>query len=512
MASLNVGDWLRSGDPWEAVPPRAIETHAAIVFLVGDLAYKMKKPVDLGYLDFSSLAKRRAALERELELNGRTAPATYLRLVPVVERHGQLALGGEGHIVEWLLEMQRFPNGSLLSELADRGALTESMVEQLAAHAARFHDAAAVVSGYDWPAGVARIARENASDLESQAHVFDALSLAASQRAREQAHKRCALALDRQSLDVRRCHGDMHLANAFLDQGTPTLFDCIEFDDFYATIPPLYDIAFLLMDLIARGLQRHANRALNTWAMHRSPETWPSVMASLAALPLYLSLRAEIRAKTEARRPGGGAVAQRYLALASTLAAPRPPQLIAIGGLSGTGKSSLAKAIAWQVGGGAGAVHLRTDEIRKRLAGVAMDQRLPESAYTQSASDHVYREIDAFTRCALDAGASVVVDAVFARDSERVAMERIASEARVPFTGVWLEAPAAVLELRVGERSGDASDADVEVVRRQLSYDLGNIAWIRVDASRSAEDIEHDMLARIGPSLTQVKGCSVGLA
>lgn len=512
MASLNVCEWLRSGGPWGADPPHVIETHAAIVFLVGDLAYKMKKPIDLGYLDFSSLAKRRAALAREFELNGRTAPATYLRLVPVVERRGQLTLGGEGHIVEWLLEMQRFADGSLLSEVADRGALTEPMVEQLAAHAATFHDAAAVVSGYDWPAAVARIANENASDLKSQAHVFDALTLAASQRAREQAHERCALALERQSLDVRRCHGDMHLRNAFLDHGAPTLFDCIEFDDFYATIPPLYDIAFLLMDLIARGLRGHANRALNAWAMHRAPGTWPSVLASLATLPLYLLLRAEIRAKTETRRPGGQAMAQRYLTLASTLADRSAPQLIAIGGLSGTGKSSLAKAIAWRIGGGAGAVHLRTDVIRKRLAGVAMEQRLPESAYVQTASNRIYSELAALVPSALDAGASVVVDAVFARDSERIAVEKIAREAGVPFTGIWLEAPAAMLEQRVGQRLGDASDADVEVVRRQLSYDLGNIAWVRVDASRSAEDIEHDVLARIGPMLTQVKGCSGGLA
>ncbi len=512
MASLNVGDWLRSGSPWETGPPHAIETHAAIVFLAGELAYKMKKPVDLGYLDFSSLAKRHAALARELELNRRTAPATYLRLVPVVERHGQLALGGEGRIVEWLLEMQRFPNGSLLSEVADSGTLSESMVEQLAAHAASFHDAATVISGYDWPAAVARIARENASDLESQAHVFDARTLDISHDAREQAHKRCALALERQSLDVRRCHGDMHLANACLDHGTPTLFDCIEFDDFYANIPPLYDIAFLLMDLIARGLHRHANRALNAWAMHRLPNAWPSVMTSLAALPLYLLLRAEIRAKTEARRPGGKTMAQRYLTLAKTLADRGVPQLIAIGGLSGTGKSSLAKAIAWRMGGGAGAIHLRTDVVRKRLAGVAMAQRLPESAYAQTASNRTYSELAALVRCALNAGASVIVDAVFARDRERIAIEQIARDAGVQFTGIWLEAPAAVLEQRVGQRLGDASDADVEVVRRQLSYDLGDIAWIRVDASPSAEEIEHHVLARIGPALTQVKGYAGDLA
>jgi predicted kinase len=142
---------------------------------------------------------------------------------------------------------------------------------------------------------------------------------------------------------------------------------------------------------------------------------------------------------------------------------------------------------------------LRTDEVRKRLAGVAMDLRLPESAYSQEASDRIYGEIIALARRALEAGVSVVVDAVFARESERVAMERIALEAGVPFRGVWLEAPAAVLEQRVGERLGDASDADVAVLRRQLSYDLGDITWVRVDAGRSAEDVAHEVLAWIGP-------------
>ncbi|MEQ1867760.1 MAG: phosphotransferase, partial [Micropepsaceae bacterium] len=297
----------------------------------------MKKPVNLGYLDFSTLAKRRAALARELELNVRTAPATYLRLVPVVEKGMRLSLGGEGDVVEWLLEMRRFDDGALLAEVADRGALTEATVEQLAIHAARFHDGAHVVPGCDWPSAVARIARENTADLKGQAQIFAEHDLATAIAARERHRKFGARALARQSNDIRHCHGDMHLRNAFLDQGAPTLFDCIEFDDFYAVIPPLYDIAFLLMDLIARGMHRHANRALNAWAIHRAPDHWRAIMDSLAVLPLYLALRAEIRAKTEGRQPGGYTNAERYLTLASTFLERRPPRLIAIGGLSGAG-------------------------------------------------------------------------------------------------------------------------------------------------------------------------------
>ncbi len=499
MAHRTVQEWLRRGGPW-GQSPGVVETHAATVFLAGGYAYKMKKPVNLGYLDFSTLAKRQAALARELELNARTAPTTYLRLVPVVEKDGRLSLGGDGDIVEWLLEMRRFPDGALLAQAADRGELTEAMVEQLAIHAARFHDGARVIPGYDWPSAVDRIARENTTDLESQASTFAARDLATAIASREWHREHCVGALAKQSGDVRHCHGDMHLGNAFLDQGAPTLFDCIEFDDFYATIPPLYDIAFLLMDLIARGLNRHANRALNTWAIHRAPERWQPVTESLAALPLYLALRAEIRAKTEARRPGGQSSARRYLALASKLLERRPPRLIAIGGLSGTGKSSLAKAIAWRIGGGAGAMHVRSDEIRKRLAGIALDRRLPADAYTKETSDRVYAELLALAQSALNAGASVVVDAVFARHSERAALSALGKTASVPLIGLWLDAPSSVLEQRVAQRRGDASDADATVLKKQLTYDLGEITWARIDASRSPAEVERDALERIGSS------------
>jgi aminoglycoside phosphotransferase family enzyme/predicted kinase len=471
-----------------------------MVLLAGDLAYKMKKPVDLGYLDFGTPAKRKSALARELELNARTAPTTYLRLVPVAEKDGHLSLGGDGDIVEWLLEMRRFRDGALLAQVADRGELTEAMVEQLAVHAAQFHDGTPVSPGYDWASAVARIARENTADLKSQAPTFAHHDLAAAIAAREWHRKRYTVALAQQSNDVRHCHGDMHLGNAFLDHGAPTLFDCIEFDDFYAMIPPLYDIAFLLMDLIARGLRRHANRALNTWAVHRAPELWQPIVESLAVLPLYLALRAEIRAKTEARRPAGQTSAGRYLALASTLLERHPPRLIAIGGLSGTGKSSLAKAIAWRIGGGAGAIHLRSDEIRKRLAGIAPDRPLPAGAYTKEASDRIYAELLALARSALDAGASVVVDAVFARDSERAAFLALGKAAGIPFIGLWLDAPSNVLEQRIGQRRGDASDADATVLKKQLTYDLGEIAWARIDTRRSPAEVERDALERIGSS------------
>jgi hypothetical protein len=494
MADKRVYDWLHRGGPWHDAP-RTIETHAAYVFLVGDRAYKMKMPVNLGYLDFTSLEQRHAALSRELVLNARTAPATYLKLVPVVETGRGLALGGEGTVVEWLLEMRRFDDNALLADLADRGELPEATVEALAAHAARFHDRAEAVPDVDWPEAVARIARENTADLTAQQAAFPEHALARAMTARRTCMESCARALAHQSADVRRCHGDMHLGNAFVDRGAPTLFDCIEFDDFYATIPPLYDVAFLLMDLISRGMPRHANRALNAWIIHRAPQHWPAIMASLAALPLYLALRAEIRAKTEGRRPGGGPSAKRYLGLVESLLACQPPQLIAIGGLSGTGKSLLAKAIAWQVGGGAGAVHLRTDEIRKRLANIPLDAPLPPSAYTQAASDGVYARLVELAQGALAAGSTVVLDAVFAREIERASAAAVGHRAGVRFTGLWLEASPDILLKRLNSRVGDVSDADEAVLRRQLTYDVGTIDWHRIDSSHNAEQTAREALA-----------------
>jgi predicted kinase len=330
--------------------------------------------------------------------------------------------------------------------------------------------------------------------LQSQA-VIDGVLAAEVAALREKARAACAGVLARQSADMRRCHGDLHLGNVFLDGVQPTLFDCIEFDDFYATIPPLYDLAFLLMDLRMRGLARFANRVLNTWLIHRDARAWRDVVESLAVLPLYLLLRAEIRAKVEGRRPGGGAQAQRYLTLARDFAAPAPPRLIAVGGLSGTGKSSLGKEIAWRAG--AGGVHLRSDEIRKRLAGVEMTMRLPPAAYTQASSAQVYGTLLELATAALRAGQSVIVDAVFARESERAAAAQVARAAGATFDGLWLEAPAAILEQRVAGRVGDASDADVAVLRQQLSYDLGPIDWMRVDAGQDAGTVAAQALRQL---------------
>jgi aminoglycoside phosphotransferase family enzyme/predicted kinase len=486
MDQAAIVDWLRSGHVWGQAP-KVVETHAAYVFLVGERAFKLKKAVDLGYLDFSTAEKRRRALTRELELNRRTAPHLYLRVLPITEHAGAFALAGEGRAVDFLLEMRRFADDALLSDLADRGRLEVATVERLAHHIAVFHASEKPLADYDWPRAAARIADENLRDLEHQRENFDAAKLAAHAAARGRVHDSARAALSRQSATVRHCHGDLHLRNAFLDEGSPILFDCIEFDDFYATIPPLYDLAFLIMDLWARGLREHANRALNAWAMDQAPAAWRATFADLGALPAYLTWRAEIRAKTEALRPGGAESARRYLALSTEFAAPSAPMLVAVGGLSGTGKSTLARSLAPSLGRAPGAVHLRTDEIRKRIAGVALDARLDATAYTAARNAQVYATMLGLAQAALGAGQAVIADAVFAREDERAAVEAIAAELSLPFVGLWLDAPAATLQARLGRRRDDVSDADAAVLRKQLTYDLGHINWHRLDADQTTE-------------------------
>jgi len=277
MDQSAIVEWLRTGGPWGR-PAKVEETHAAYVFLVGEHAFKLKKAVDLGYLDFSTPERRKHALDRELKLNRRTAHEMYRRVLPITESGGKLALDGQGHAVDFVLEMKRFADGALLSDWADQGKLDVAMAEKLAHQIAAFHAGAETVSNVDWPQAAARIAAENLRDIEDQPSVFDPMSLPAHVARRANVQEAARETLDRHSTAVRRCHGDLHLRNAFVEHGCPVLFDCIEFDDFYADVPPLYDLAFLIMDLRARGLDAHANRVLNAWVMDQQPQRWHALL------------------------------------------------------------------------------------------------------------------------------------------------------------------------------------------------------------------------------------------
>ncbi|GGC65901.1 bifunctional aminoglycoside phosphotransferase/ATP-binding protein [Chelatococcus reniformis] len=482
-----------------AAPPVRIDTHGAVVVLAGPFVYKVKRAVRFPFLDFSTLAKREAACRTEFAVNAVYAPSIYLGVVSIRRgADGGLRFDGaaDGEVVEWAVKMRRFPHDCTLDRVAAAGGLTPALMADLAQVVAASHEAGE--RRLD-PAEV----DTNAMYLEQNAEAFaEYPDLFAASRARAIiAAGREAFAGNRGLLVsrclggyVRRCHGDLHLRNIVLLGGKPTLFDAIEFDERIATCDLLYDLAFLLMDLVHRGFADQSNLLFNRYLWLADE----AHLEGLAALPLFLSIRASIRAKVTAAgldhldgaaRDREAAEVAGYFDLADSFLAPVPARLVAVAGLSGTGKSTLAGRLAPRLGRAPGAVHLRSDIERKRLFGVMESEQLPPEAYDAGAGEAVYAALARKATAALEAGAAVVVDAVYARAHERAALEAVARNAGVPFAGLWLTAPEDVLVARVEARRGDASDARADTVRAQQRYDTGPIGWSRIDATPTPDRV-----------------------
>ena len=482
-----------------------IDTHGAMVFLAGGRVYKVKRAVRFPFMDFSTLERRRACCEREVELNRRTAAALYLGAAAIRRRRdGRLGLDGEGEPVEWAVVMRRFDQDDLLDARCAAGTLTAEEVRAAAIAAAALHASAERCSPDVAPRagaeGLRWVAAENRTELAEHAALFAPAAVAAYDAKLRTALDRHAALIDRRHAAglVRQCHGDLHLANIVVLDGMSVPFDAIEFNDSLARIDVLYDVAFLLMDLDRHGRRELAWTALDAWLAAGATDR-DANLAGLALLPLFLSLRAAIRAKVRAAaatmtEDAAKAAAMRAEARACFAAAeayidPPPARLVAVGGLSGTGKTTLARALAPLLGPAPGAVLVRSDTVRKDLAGVDEATRLPASLYTTLASRQVYGEMLRRARVALDAGHAVILDAVAARPVEREADAALAGECGVSFAGLWLEAPKDLLIERVVGRVDDASDATPVVVARQLMLETGEIAWPKIDAAGTPAEV-----------------------
>jgi predicted kinase len=293
----------------------------------------------------------------------------------------------------------------------------------------------------------------------------------------------------------------LHLRNIVLLDGEPVLFDAIEFNDDISCIDVLYDLAFLLMDLWRLALPGHANAVWNAYLRATGD------LEGLGSLPLLLSCRAAVRAKTSAtsasfqrdatRARELRALARDYVALAERLLRPAPARVIAIGGISGSGKSTLALGIAPLIGAVPGAVVLRSDEIRKELCGIALTERLGSDGYAPEMSERVYATMLARANAVVRGGHTVILDAVYRCQKHRDAIERLAADTGVEFAGLWLEAPPALLVERLESRRADVSDADGRVVDVQRAQDAGLIRWARVDASPGPDAVRHDVESRL---------------
>ena len=492
-------------------PPATVEridTHASIVFLAGPFAYKVKQAVKYPFVDFSTLEKRREACLNELRVNARTAPKLYLEVIPVTGgKNGKFKIGGDGRAVEWVLVMRRFDQDKLYDRMAEAGKLRLVSMPPLAEVIASFHDSADRLLNPDHSvAPLEAILRDNAEELASNPKFVlkDAGRELATLSRERLAALMPLLRARAQGGFVRHCHGDLHLRNIVEIDGRPVLFDAIEFDDSFATIDVLYDLAFLLMDLGKRGLVAHANAVLNAYLEH---EGSTANLIGLAALPLFLSMRAAIRTKVELLRANTAKAekseaarieARSYFDLARSFLTPTLPRLIGIGGLSGSGKSAISRAIAPCIGAFPGAVHIRSDVERKRLFGVAPTERLPESAYAPAVSDEVYAICRKQALMAIGGGQAVIVDAVHAKQDEREALAALASEMGVPFTGLWLEAPPEVMRQRIARRTSDASDATPAVIDAQLKYEIGKQNFQVLNASVPCEQVVAAGLEKLG--------------
>lgn len=509
-ATTQAGVLAFLADPasYPARPSRVdrIETHGAVVFLAGDEVFKIKRAVQFSYMDFSTLARRRAACAREIEVNQPQAPTIYRGLCAITrEADGRLAFDGPGEPVEWAVRMARFNEADVLANRAAKGPFSADLGKTLADAVFRYHAAALPAPGTQAARNLGAIVDDVAAALgEALPPGERATVTALRDRLRDEA-VRLAPLLTRRAADghVRRCHGDLHLGNIVLIDGAPVLFDALEFDEDMATIDTLYDLAFLLMDLDHGGQREAANTVLNRY-LWRSRDV--SDLEGLAALPLFMALRAAIRAMVRAQRarqaepePGGrpDAGVRAYLARASDLLAPSEPVLVLVGGLSGSGKSTLAARLAPRCGRAPGALHLRTDLERKSLFGAEELQRLPPAAYTREVTQRVYAAMLTKAETALRAGHSVIADAVHADLEERRQSAALAAATGARLVTLWLEAPPGVLLARVVSRVRDASDATPEIVTHQIGYDLGPLDWTRIDASRSPDDTFRNALTHI---------------
>ncbi|MDX8354961.1 AAA family ATPase [Cognatiyoonia sp. IB215182] len=488
--------FLRAHD--SAGPAKAsevIQTHCALVFLHGTEALKIKRAVKYDYLDFSTLALREDMLRREMALNADAAPGLYHDVAALTRQpDGGIAFGGDGEIVEWVLRMTRFPKSAELSSMAKAGEIDTQLSEALGEAIARYH-ASAERRPEDGRALIAEIIAELdrvMSDMHAQLgperiKAFLQGSRAALDRADALLRRRSELGF------VRRCHGDLHLRNIIMWQGVPTPFDALEFDERLGTCDVLYDLAFLLMDLSHQHLNAQANGVLNAYLFNSGAEEH---YAGLAALPLYLAIRAGIRAMVDVQTAAVQdypadlvADARLFLDQANAFLTPAPPRLVAIGGLSGSGKTTVARALAPDIGAFPGAVHLRSDLERKAHFGVPIIEKLPASAYRPEVSEKIYDIMIAKARRTLAAGHSVILDAVYAKPAERDAVAAFAGAVGCPFHGLWLDAATPLRVERVGARGPDASDADAAIARQQDALQLGEIDWLRLDAGKRVSDL-----------------------
>ena len=456
-------------------PIELVQTHISYVLLTGDYVYKLKKPANFGFLDFSTLEKRQHFAQEEVRLNQRGAGKLYLGVEQVTQSGDRFEFGGTGEVVEPAVKMQQFPQENLLSEMFDRNALTDELIERLAKELAAFH-AKSESNDHIRSFGTIAAIRQSIDENYTQ-------SVGYIDRAQTQAQWDATKAYTDRIFDsqpelfesrikadkIRECHGDIHLRNIAYWNDEMLLFDCIEFNEPFRFVDTMYDLGFVCMDLDARGRSDYANLLLNTYLEQTGD------YEGVQVLPLYLSRQAYVRAKVtsfllddptipEDVKIASAKTAADYYRLAYDYTqTPATGKIILMAGLSGSGKSTTAKAIARKHN----AIHLRSDAIRKHLAGIPVEQKGEDAIYTAEMTQKTYDRLSSLALLLAAQGQTVILDAKYDRIALREAVIQPAQAAGLAVTIVHCDAPIEVLKERVAARSGDIADADVDVLLKQ---------------------------------------------
>jgi len=483
-ASDNNPEWIAAlmkpdsyDHPVESI--QLIETHISWVVLTGAYAYKIKRPVDLGFVDFSSLEKRKFYCEEEVRLNRRLARDIYLAVVAIKGTHEEPRLSGEGEIIEYAVKMVQFPIEAQLDRFVNRDALSSKHIDAFARLIAAFHgqiDRADNSVAYGDLEHLSQPVLENFIQIRQQigdSTSTDSLSKLESYSRSDISRLSTVFEQRKNRGFVRECHGDLHLANMAWVESKPLVFDCIEFNPNLRWIDVMSEIAFLIMDLEKRGQSRLAYRFLNSYLEGTGD------YSGLRVLNFYLVYRVIVRAKVEAiranqsdaspeERVAGKKAFHEYLQLAVQYSQERPLKLIITHGLSGSGKSTLAQGLVERIG----AVRIRSDVERKRLFGLDPEEASQSSPdgnlYSEAANRQTYQKLVELSRAALEGGYSVVVDAACLAASQRELFKALASKMQVPYTILEITASEATLKRRIASRQDGVSDADLNVLETQI--------------------------------------------
>jgi aminoglycoside phosphotransferase family enzyme/gluconate kinase len=457
-------------------PIEMIQTHVSYVLLTGDYVYKIKKPVNFGFLDFSSLEKRHHFCLEELRMNQPIAPEIYLEVLPITQADDQMILGGEGQAVEYVLKMHQFPQDALFITMFEQGKLTLVNMEELGRVVAQFHDKT-VTNDYIRSFGEVSKIREAFDENYQQTEKYIGAAQTQQQyqetkaftdRFFEQQQK--IFTTRREQDRIRECHGDLHLRNICLWHDKIQLFDRIEFNEPFRFVDVMYDVAFTVMDLEARGRKDLGNAFLNTYIEQTGD--WEG----LQVLPLYLSRQAYVRAKVnsfllddsgvpEEAKQEAAAVASNYYRLAWEYTKTNHGQLILMSGLSGSGKTTVARHLARDLG----AIHLRSDAVRKHLAGIPLEQKGGSELYSSQMSQKTYQRLLELGLMLTKQGFSVILDAKYDRQALRQEAIEQAKTQELPLKIIHCTAPEDVLRDRLSSRMGDVSDATADLLTQQIA-------------------------------------------